>query len=72
MTTKLNMLIEVFTEGVQLIASANMQGSSNIVQAVVATGKSGAPTSSSSMGSSRDPIGEYRARAQRAIDYSSR
>jgi hypothetical protein len=72
MTTKLNMLIEVFTEGVQLIASANMQGSSNIVQAVVATGKSGAPTSSSSMGSSRDPIGEYRQRAQRAIDYSSR
>ena len=72
MTTKLNMLIEVFTEGVQLIASSNMQGSSQIVQAVVATGKSGSSTSSSSMGSSRDPIGEYRARAQRAIDYSSR
>jgi hypothetical protein len=72
MTTKLNMLIEVFTEGVQIIASANMQGSSQIVQAVVATGKTAAPTSSSSIGSSRDPIGEYRIRAQRAIDYSSR
>lgn len=70
MNNKMSALINVFAEGVQLIANTTNQGSSSIVQAVVATGSKS--SSSTIAAGSIDPIGEYRLRAARAIEYVSR
>lgn len=69
MNNKMSALISVFAEGVQIIANTTSQGSSSIVNAVVS---SGSKESSSVLAGSVDPIGEYRQRAARAIEYVSR
>jgi hypothetical protein len=69
MNNKMSALISVFVEGVQIIANTTSQGSSSIVNAVVS---SGSKESSSVLAGSVDPIGEYRQRAARAIEYVSR
>ncbi len=69
MNNKMSALISVFAEGVQMIANTTSQGSSSIVNAVVS---SGSKESSSVLAGSVDPIGEYRLRAARAIEYVSR
>lgn len=69
MNNKMTALISVFAEGVQIIANTTSQGSSSIVNAVVSTGSK---ESSSVLAGSVDPIGEYRLRAARAIEYASR
>lgn len=69
MNNKMSALISVFAEGVQMIANTTSQGSSSIVNAVVSSGSN---DSSSVLAGSVDPIGEYRLRAARAIEYVSR
>jgi hypothetical protein len=65
MNHKLDVLTNVFSQGVELIASASVNGSSSIVQAVVSTaGSKQAPIISNSS----DPIHSFRTRAQRAIE----
>lgn len=69
MNDKMTALISVFAEGVQIIANTTSQGSSSIINAVVSAGSK---ESSSVLAGSVDPIGEYRLRAARAIEYAAR
>lgn len=65
MNNKLELLTNVFVEGVQLIASANASGSSNIVQAVISTGSNKqAPV----IINNSDPIHNFRMRAYNAVE----
>lgn len=66
MNHKLDVLTDVFSQGVELIASASVNGSSTIVQAVLASGAGSKQTPV--IISRTDPIHSFRNRAQRAIE----
>ena len=66
MNKKLDTLVNVFAEGVQLIAGTTAQGDSAIVRAVISTG--GQKTGPSIISAGTDPITDFRLKAQRAIE----
>lgn len=63
MNSKLNELLIVFAQGSQLIANSTIQGSSNVVQAVVSTGGNQTPI----VIGNNDPIAEFRERANKTL-----
>jgi hypothetical protein len=64
MNNKMDILINVFTQGIGVIAQTNNNGSSSIVQAVFATAGAGKQSGNKQ---ASDPINDYRKRAQNAI-----
>jgi hypothetical protein len=63
MNAKLEQLLVIFAQGTQLIANSTMQGSSNVVQAVVSTGGKQVPV----MIGGDDPIADFRQRANKSV-----
>jgi len=63
MNAKLDSLLVVFAQGTQLIANSTIQGSSNVVQAVVSTGGKESPV----MIGGSDPIADFRQRANKSV-----
>lgn len=63
MNARLDNLMLVFAQGSQLIANSTIQGSSNVVQAVVSTGGKQAPI----ILGGNDPIADFRERANKSV-----
>ena len=63
MNAKLEQLLVIFAQGTQLIANSTMQGSSNVVQAVISTGGKQTPV----MIGGDDPIADFRQRANKSV-----
>ena len=68
MVKKLDMVTQAVVNQGMLISQVTMAGSQMVTQAVQSSGKGSSSPAPSGISTPRDPIGDYRIRAQRAID----